>query len=64
MLPTAVSPSGFAILFGTPGATHLSLTPAQVATHAAPAAHWWWRLEAPQYVSGGCPLIAPLRLEE
>ncbi len=40
----------------------LSVTAAQLRTHGAgvPPSHWWWQLEAPAYVSGGNPLIAPL----
>ena len=40
----------------------LSVTAVQLRTHGpgVPPSHWWWQLEAPAYVSGGNPLIAPL----
>ena len=44
----------------------LSVTAAQQREANAaglPRSHWWWRLEAPAYVSGGNPLIAPLPAE-
>ncbi len=45
----------------------LSVTAAQQreanAAGSLPRSHWWWRLEAPAYVSGGNPLIAPLPAE-
>ena len=38
------------------------MTAVQLRTHGSgvPPSHWWWQLEAPAYVSGGNPLIAPL----
>lgn len=42
----------------------MSVTSAQKTTHAAgtPTSHWWWKLEPPCMVSGGCPLIQPLQI--
>ena len=42
----------------------MSVTSAQKTAHAAgaPTSHWWWRLEPPCMVSGGCPLIQPLQI--
>ena len=38
----------------------LSVTAAQLSLAGVPTSHWWWQLEAPAYISGGNPHIAPL----